>query len=246
MTILSKLSSQAITAAKNSDWEEAIAINSQILEQDPQNINAFNRMGIAYLQLNKKNKARDCFKKTLEIDKTNNIAKKQLARIKAKHHLIMPTFHREHFIEEPGRTKIVELHRLAGKGVLSQLAVGQTCQLNLKKRYISVENEQGVYIGALPEDISFRLSKLIKTGNKYSCRLHSCNYNQCSVYLKEINRSKRNAEIHSFPPNKTAGSTNDIDDRFLLEDDDIPVQIVDHDNDNEKTLDDIDTTELGN
>lgn len=62
MTILSKLSSQAITAAKNADWEEAIAINSQILEQDPQNINAFNRMGIAYLQLNKKNKARDCFK----------------------------------------------------------------------------------------------------------------------------------------------------------------------------------------
>ncbi len=245
MTILSKLSAQAIAAAKSSNWEDAITINTQILDQDPKNINALNRMGIAYLQMNKKNKARDCFKQTLDIDKTNNIAKKQLARIKAKQNLVVPTFHREHFIEEPGKTKIVDLHRLAGKSVLSQVAVGQTCQLNLKKRYISVENEQGIYIGALPEDISFRLSKLIKTGNEYSCRLHSCNYNQCSVYLKEVRKSKRNAEIHSFPPNKAAGSINDIDDRFLLEDDDIPVQIVDHDNDNEKTLDDIDTTELG-
>lgn len=246
MTILSKLKTQAIAAAKVANWDEAVEINLQILEQDEKNVNALNRLGIAYLQQGKKNKARDSFKQVLEIDKTNNIAKKQLERIKSKQNSVAPTFHREHFIEEPGKTKIVELHRLAGKEVLSAAAVGQVCQLNLKKRFISIETEDGVYIGALPEDISFRLSKLIQTGNKYSCRLHSCNYNQCTVYLKELQKSKRNADIHSFPPNKAAGSVADIDDRFLLEDDDIPVQIVDHDNDSEKTLDDIDTTELSN
>ena len=246
MTILSKLGTQAIAAAKAANWEEAVTVNLQILDQDPKNVGALNRMGIAYLQMSKKNKARDCFRKVIEIDKTNNIAKKQLVRIKSKQNMVAPTFHREHFIEEPGKTKIVDLHRLAGKEILGLVAVGQTCQLNLKKRFISVETEQGVYIGALPEDISFRLSKLIKTGNQYSCRLHSCNYNQCTVYLKEVYKSRRNSEIHSFPPNKAAGSMADIDDRFLLEDDDIPVQIVDHDNDNEKTIDDIDTTELIN
>lgn len=230
MITLSKLRAQAITAAKNGNWPSAVETNEQILRETPTDINALNRLGLAYLQLGDSKQATDCFKQTLQLDKTNNIAKKQLERISCKQMAVAPSFTREHFIEEPGRTKIVELHRLAGKPVLDQLSSGQSCNLVLKKRYISIETNQGVYIGALPEDLSFRLSKLVSTGNTYLCQVHSISNSQCSVYLKELTRSKKNQDIHSFPLNKTnINHVADLDDRFLLGDDEIPVLALDSD-----------------
>jgi hypothetical protein len=232
MITLSKLRVQAIAAAKNSDWQSAVDTNLQIIQEDPKDVNALNRLGLAYLQLGNTKQAKETFKKTLEIDKTNNIAKKQLDRISSKQSAVTPSFTREYFIEEPGKTKIVELHRLAGKQVVDKLSSGENCKLVLKKRFISVETDQGVYIGALPEDLSFRLSKLISSANTYSCRVHSTSNNQCSVFLKELTRSKRNQDIHSFPVNKSSlNSVSDMDDRFLLEDDSIPVQALDSDDD---------------
>lgn len=234
MITLSKLRIQAIAAAKNSDWQAAIDSNQEILAEDPNDVNALNRLGLAYLQLGKAKDAKEVFKKTIELDKTNNIAKKQLDRISSKQSAVMPAFTREYFIEEPGKTKIVELHRLAGKQVVDKLSSGESCNLVLKKRFISVETENGTYIGALPEDLSFRLSKLISSGNTYSCRVHSTNNKQCSVFLKELTKSKRNQDIHSFPINKSSmNSTSDVDDRFLLEDDGIPVHALDGDADDE-------------
>lgn len=246
MITLSKLRTQAIAAAKNNNWTAAIDANESILNETPSDISALNRLGLAYMQLGETKKAKDSFKKALEIDKTNNIAKKQLDRIASKQNSPIPSFNREHFIEEPGKTKIVELRRLAGKQVLDQLSVGKTCKLVPKKRFISVENEDGTYIGSLPEDISFRITKLIESGNTYSCRVHTTTNNQCAVYLKELTRSKRNEDIHSFPSMKTTGGQMaDMDDRFLLEDDDIPVQTVDHDSDdNGKSIDDLEPEDI--
>lgn len=242
MITLSKLRAQAISAAKGGDWNTAIEANQQILQETPTDINALNRLGLACLQIGDTDQAKESFKKTLQLDKTNNIAKKQLERIAAKQAAVAPSFTRDYFIEEPGRTKIVELHRLAGKQVLDRLASGQSCNLVLKKRFISIETDNGTYIGALPEDLSFRLSKLVTSGNTYSCRVHSTTNNLCSVYLKEQTRSKKNEDIHSFPLNKSAlNQVSEMDDRFLLEDEDIPVQALDGDADEElggKSFDD--------
>lgn len=248
MITLSKLRVQAIAAAKNGNWSEAIEANEQILQETPDDVNTLNRLGLAYLQVGESKKAKDTFKKTLEIDKANSIAKKQLDRINSKQTAVAPAFTREYFIEEPGRTKIVELHRLAGKQVLDQLSSGESCNLVLKKRFISVETDSKVYIGALPEDLSFRLSKLIESGNTYSCRVHSTSNNQCSVFLKEATRSKRNQDIHSFPINKTSmNNISDMDDRFLLEDEDIPVHHLDGDTEEElgshKSFDDMESND---
>ena len=217
MTPLSKLRIQAISAAKHSRWDEAVQVNSEILEQEATDVQALNRLGLAHLHLEDTTAAKTAFQAVLGIDKHNSIAHKQLERIakKATHNL--PSFSRNHFIEEPGKTKIVELHRLAGKQVLDNLAVGQTCQLKMKQRYISIETEDGKYIGALPEDISFILSKLITTGNTYHCSIQTCSNNQCLVYLKELSRAAKNSDIHSFPLNKQAANQVDIDERLLLD-----------------------------
>lgn len=215
----SGLRRQAIAAAKNGNWQQAVELNQEIIDQNDSDLAALNRLGMAYLQLKKSRLAKRAFDQVLEIDKTNVIAKKQLARIKSKATVVAPTFSNQSFIEEPGKTKTIELNRLASKDVLEMLSVGQPCELISKNRYISVE-AGGQYVGALPEDISFRLTKLMKTGNKYSCLIYTASEASCRVYIKEELRSKRNSQVHSFPPGKLSQANKDLDERYLFDDDD--------------------------
>ncbi len=225
---------QAIQAAKNNDWHKAAEYNQALINLDELDISAYNRLGVAYLQLCDKKKAKDVFQKVMEIDKSNAIARKHLYRLSHNQNIAIPTFCTDQFIEEPGKTKTVDLHRLASKNVLSEIVVGSEATLVPKNRYISVE-VNGIYVGALPEDLSFRLTKLINTGNEYSCRIRSVSGCSCAVFLRETKRSKRNEHTNSFPLSKTQLATiNDIDDIFL--EDDIPIQVVETDNDVEKTL----------
>lgn len=209
---------QAVRAAKDGQWSQAVSLNTSILKENPKDTHALNRLGVAHLQLKQKEEAVQAFSEVLAIDKNNQIAKRHLDRIRSNNEGTAFLFSSQSFIEEPGKTKVVELHRLAGKQVLSQFSVGQPCALNLKKRYISVEVGK-TYLGALPEDLSFRLSKLIESGNEYSCSIRSCSANSCLVYLRETLRSPANKDTHSFPPSKSSiNPINDIDDTFALED----------------------------
>lgn len=234
------LQMKAIKAAKQQDWDAAIDFNTQLLALDAKNLATHNRLGLAYLQKKQPKKAREQFEFVLNEDKSNSIAKKHLEAIKKKQKTKAVTFTQEHFIEEPGTTKIVELHRLASKETLDEISPGQSCVLKPKNRYISVETETGIYVGALAEDLSFRLTQLIERGNKYSAQIHSASGKVCQVYIKEIFRSEKNATINSFPTNKSSLTTiNDVDERFMLEDN-IPVTVVSTDDDDERTIDDID------
>lgn len=233
--------SQAIAAAKDQDWSAAVDYNQAIIEQNSNDVGAWNRLGVAYSQLGNHKAAKAAFQKVLDIDKSNPIARKNLAKLKNNQIPSVPTFATQDFIEEPGKTKTVELHRLAGKNVLDDLAVGRECELKPKNRYISVESGN-TYIGALPEDISFRLARLIETGNIYYCCIRSFSANHCSVYIKELSRATENKDINSFPTSKVTGSgLNDLDD--LLLDDEIPVEVVDSDTDVERTIEEIEPEE---
>lgn len=228
------LKKQAITAAKQGDWQQAVTCNLELLEQEPKDTLALNRLGVAYLQLKREDKAKATFQQVLELDRTNIIAKKHLTAIKNKRQLHVPSFFTQEFIEEPGKTKIVELHRLAGKPVLEALAIGKNCKLKLKQRYISLELA-GQYIGSLPEDISFRLSKLLQTGNTYHCSIHAVAPNHVDVYLKETHRSVRNKNKHSFPISRVVNPTSQENEEYVLLNEEIPVEITNHDLDVEPT-----------
>ncbi len=196
MNTLYKLQKQAIMAAKQLDWDKAIETNSQILSLDELNIQALNRLGAAYLQKKQPKKAKKQFKKVLQIDKTNSIAKKNLTKIKNNIKPNITAFSNK-FIDEPGKSQSIELCRLTNKKVLQEVGIGQSCTLIIKNRFISVKiNDR--YIGALPEDISFRLSKLIKTGNEYKTTIKTCNEKECSVHIAEDKVAKKNKNIPSF------------------------------------------------
>lgn len=227
----------AITAAKNQDWPAAVTSNLEILERSADDLGALNRLGLAYIQLGKPVKARQAFKSVLDKDKSNLIAKKHLENLKNKSAATAPLSN-TYFIEEPGKTKITELHRLARKDVLTTLRVGETCRLVTKKdKYISLETANGQYIGALPDDLSYRLSKLIKRGNEYECLVHSFSENSCSVHLQEAKTSPKNKHLQSFPVGRPNSTSVGADEEFLIEDD-IPVETGEHESDHNEDFED--------
>lgn len=225
------LKQEAINAAKNSDWAKAILINQEIIERYGEEPETMNRLGLAYIKNNQVSEAKKTFKRILEIDKSNIIANKHLDKIKNNESSVDIIFNQDNdFIEEPGKSKIVTLHRLAGKDQLKKLKVGQVCFLQLKNRYISIVDENDRHIGALPEDISFRLSKLISNGNEYRCVVYKVNEKQCLIQVKETFRSKKNEQIVSFP-NKAQNNLV-LPDDFILEED-IPFEVLGEEEDEE-------------
>lgn len=228
MQKLSVLRQAAIQAAKTLAWDQALSVNQEILAQEPNDLDALNRLGLAQLQLQDLSAAKKTFQTVIKIDKSNIIANKHLKKISLNQVGSVMTFSDSYFIEEPGKTKIIDLGRLANKQTLNALSVGQNCELVIKNHYIVVE-ANGSHIGALPEDLSARLTKLIKNGNEYSCQIHSCTEKMCKVLIKETKTSEKNADIQSFPVAKMmiAGQ---MGDDFILEDE-VPVQLEDGESD---------------
>jgi len=236
----SQLEEQAVHAAKTQDWQTAILVNQQLIEMSEENVQAYIRLGVAQVQLNQMKEAKQSFVQALTFDKSNQLAKKHLQKLENNQKIVLSTLPAdEQFIEEPGKTRTVDLHRLAGKDQLEKISVGQVCELKPKNRFIAVEVNK-IYIGALPEDISSRLTKLMAGGNQYICYIRSVSSTSCTcnVFIKETFRSPDQEFIHSFPINKSQfAALNEMyaDDNYSFEMEDIPVQIVETDNDEERT-----------
>ena len=62
---------QAISLAMQGSWKEAIAINQSILEVFPNDVEALNRLGRAYLELGEYQEAEAAYRRTTEIDHYN-------------------------------------------------------------------------------------------------------------------------------------------------------------------------------
>ena len=232
MSNSSQLRAKAIQAVKDSDWKNAILVNLEILEQSPKNLEAMNRLGLAYLKIKKEKEAIKVFKNVLKLDRSNIIANKHLKKLKNKERTADFIFNKNaDFIEEPGKSKIISLHRLTSRSLLSKCKVGQQCYLQIKNRYISIVDDKQKHVGALPEDISFRLSKLISDGNQYSCVIYRIDDKQCCVQLKESFRSAKNQQLQSFPSKKINNQFN-LGDDIVLEKD-IPLGIVSTDEDDD-------------
>jgi tetratricopeptide (TPR) repeat protein len=211
------LTQQAVNAFKESNWQKAISFNQKIIAIDAQNLGALNRLGIAFLKNGNTTKSKNSFKKVLEIDLYNKIALKNISILKTLAQDDLNQQSRDYFVEESTEAKIISLHRLAGKDVLRKLKIGQNLNLKIKNRFINLENKDNIYLGALPEDISARLKKLIEDGNQYSFSVYSISENECRIYVKENLKSGKNSNILSFPILKRDKNNKEIDETEFLE-----------------------------
>lgn len=196
---------RAIDAALESRWQDALKLNKQIIKLDPQNIEALNRQAKAYIELGKSNLAKKCYSEVLKLDPYNPIASKNLKIIKSFKSTKQPLHTNGQFklspslfLQEPGKTKVVNLLNVAEPQKLSQTFCGMKVYMALKNRRITIVDANGDYLGVLPDDISHHLIRLLKGGNKYELFIKSIRVNALAVLIRETFRSKRFKNQPSF------------------------------------------------
>lgn len=202
------LRQQAIQAAMNCLWQEAISFNRQIIKADPENVDALNRMARAYFELGDLVKSKKYYNLSLGIDPYNPIALKNLKILKAikfssngqvKNGLDPKVkFSPSPFLEEPGKTKAVTLLKVAEPQVLCQVFCGMPVELIIKARGITITSNPCGYLGVLPDDLAFQIIRLIKGGNKFEALVKSVKVNGLSILIREIFRSQRFKNQPSF------------------------------------------------
>lgn len=202
MTTTPPAAEDAIAAALVQDWKKAIAINTAILKTEKTDLDALCRLGFAYLKSGEILHAKRIYQKVLDLDQYNQIATKNLKKlstIKKKDieegsvGIMSPMI----FLEEPGKTKIVECVHVAPSNVLSTLSAGQEVTLNVKKHGVEVRSGQS-YIAALPDDMSFKLNKMIAGGNTYQAIVKAVDKKSVKILLRELSRGKKFAKQPSF------------------------------------------------
>lgn len=202
----SDLAQRAVRAALNCEWDEAVKFNTEILKKDKDNIDALNRLARAYAELGKIRKASSTTKRVLKIDSNNKIALKSSEKWKQRNSGdTMPTkFSNKSssFIEEPGKTKIVQLLNLGSSEVLAKIETGCKVKLNPHGQRLSILTREGKFIGRLPDDIAARLNKLMKQGNEYEAIVKSVDPDKLCVFIRETKRSESLANIPSFSSEK--------------------------------------------
>lgn len=186
-----RMSEQAIALAMKGRWKEAIAVNLSIIEVVPTDVDAYNRLGKAHIELGELAQAREAYTKALELDHHNSIARKNLERVSQLENLhvaiqndrskVSPDF----FIGEVGKTGVVNLQKLSSSAVLAKMTARDQVYLKVQGHKIAVENEQGEYLGLLETQHGNRLAKLMEGGNKYTAAIYSLDNNKAKVFVRE-------------------------------------------------------------
>lgn len=195
----------AVSLALSGKWNEAITANLNIVKGNPEDTEALCRLARAYSEIGKISQAREATSKVLALDPTNQIASKFIEKLKLAKNSgrinSLPACN-ESFLEEPGKTKLIELVNLGEPENFANLDPGEEVKLVPYSHRVTITNREGKYIGRLPDDISARLKSLIKEGNKYQTLIKSVSSKQITIFIRETEKSLSGNGSSSFPPEK--------------------------------------------
>ncbi len=214
----------AIDLAMQGRWREAVAANQDIIEKFDRDVDAYNRLGRAYMELGEYSQAREAYRRAIELDSFNAIAKKNLQRLsylgeaavssESEYRKVEP----QQFIEEIGKAGVVNLYHLAPKEIRAKMVAGGEVYLKISGPNLIVGNSRGEYLGQVEPRHEKRLIKLMEGGNKYSAAIVSSTAEVMTVIIREVYQDPSQAGRLSFPP-KGAGELRPyVDERmFKLE-----------------------------
>jgi tetratricopeptide (TPR) repeat protein len=198
------LKNQAIQQALIGNWQEAIQYNQQILDEVPEDIDTLNRLAFAFASIGNSKEAKSLYLKVLTLDTKNPIATRNLKRINSQNGHApgsQPILVNNIFIEEPGKTKVIELINIADQKVISPLRSGEAVTLSVKRMKIFVLGNNNQYLGMLPDDVGRRLIKFLEGGNKYEAYVKTAGDHKAIIFIKETKRAKRFENQPSFTHN---------------------------------------------
>ncbi len=201
-----QVSKQAVALAMQGRWQEVVAANKTILATFPDDIDACNRLGRAYMELGDYAQAKEAYEKALKLDPYNVIAQKNLNRLSLLHsnpasaEAQAQKVEPQQFIKEVGKAGVVNLVSLASPEVLGRLVTGAALTLKVEGPNLAVYNGAGEYVGQVEPRHGQRLAKLIEGGNQYSAAVVSATADgTVSVIIRETYQDPSQAGRLSFP-----------------------------------------------
>jgi tetratricopeptide (TPR) repeat protein len=196
---------QATAAALEADWPRAAELNQKLVEAAPEDVDARNRLGRAYIELGRLDEAKACFVEVLKIEPYNSIALRNQIRVAAlQEHKTKPNVTTTRtqprlFIEDMGKTGILRLINPAPQHVLAKYSPGAECELREQEGLLALHARDGELVGFLEPKVGRRLIDLLRTGNQYVAAIVSTDPQNARVAIREIGQSPANASRISFP-----------------------------------------------
>ena len=252
------MQNEAITYARNSNWEAAIDSSRQLLSSDPNDVETLNRLAKAYFENGEIDNAEQTYQRVLEISEHNPIARRMVGLISRTR--AAPAKTREFvdmrmFAIETGKSTLTSLHIDTDAEI--SLVPGEKLTLRantqsskMAQTSVDVESESpaksflddaialdvydcnDVNLGRLEPRLAARLIRFMKLGNEYTAAVLSLNEkrDQIQIVIRESHRNPDNRHEVSFP-----GKLIDENDRRVgfdeIEDDIDDVESVEDDHD---------------
>ena len=195
---------EAIELALESKWEEAVTLNQSLVEAHARDVNAWNRLGKALLELGRLREARDAYGRSLELDPVNSIAKRNLDRLATVGETEPPRrseavakVAQDLFIEETGKSGATILEG-ASPEILATMTAGDEVYLKPSDKVISIENVRGDVLGTMEPKLGLRLIRLIDGGSRYAAAVKSVGDSEAELIIKETYRDPSQTRL-SFP-----------------------------------------------
>lgn len=214
---------QAIALAMQGRWPEVVAANKALLDNFPDDIDSYNRLGRAYMELGDYALAREAYEKAIKLDPYNSIAQKNLDRLSLLNEspVLVETQRQkvepQQFIKEVGKAGVVNLISLSRPEILAKLVTGAALNLRVSGASLLVDNSAGEYVGQVEPRHGQRLVKLMEGGNQYSAAVVSASAEgNVSVIIRETFQDPSQYGRLSFPQrDSTAGHWTPAGDRMI-------------------------------
>lgn len=215
------LGESARRAALDGQWEEAIALNQEIIERFQPDAEAYNRLGRAYLALDRLPEAAEAYSNSLRVDPANLIARRNLQRLDVLRHRSRtdgspaaaeaapgsPQMPRTNvFIEEVGKTWVDELVNPAPLELLAEVLPGEAVALVQDGDRLIVRRKDGRVLGEVEAKTAERVRALLAGGNRYEAYALGLSGQSLRVILREVYHHPALAGTVSFPRQITSRS----------------------------------------
>ena len=239
-----QLAEDARRAALDGNWEDAVALNEQIITQSDRDTIAYNRLGRAYIALGQLNEAKDAYTRALHSDPANLIARRNLQRLeimrvpggKFTTDVTRPGAvpRTSVFLEEVGRTWVDELVNPGETLTLADISPGEQLVLSDEDDRLIVRRANGDLLGEIEPKTGRRVLDLMRQGNRYEIYALGLAGQTLRIILREVHRDPSLATTVSFPRQITSRAY--LRDRDLLRQrDESDFFLLDEDEDEEDT-----------
>ncbi|MBI4130346.1 hypothetical protein HY468_03455 [Candidatus Roizmanbacteria bacterium] len=182
------LEDQAIQAALKGRWDEAVRLNQQLLSiTSADTTEVLNRLAYAQAKCGGFQDACITYQMVLQKDPYNPIALKNLAKYKAYKNASASPASRvskdngtrclspDMFLVDAQKAKSVNLINLAPRVIIQNISIGEQVFPYRRRYELQIKNNNGVYLGTLPDDIGRSLIQLLMNQG-----------NNCAFFVKDV------------------------------------------------------------